>query len=408
VWQLFFTGIGLVQAASQLRPFLDVLYLPKWLSALAVVASFMLLGRGRLSTRLAAPFSVAVGVVAIGLLAQIGDGLDARAVALAMTFLLTAITAFVIGPQTLARGWVRRAVWSGLLRGVTLGVVLGFAGGVLTLPAGLLYRGEKVRYFGLFNYPNIAGTIALTSVVLAGASSVAHRRFTPLLAILPMGGALALADARGTTLAAAAFVSLFVFLWLWRHRPRTRQLLAGGVLVFGTVGGYTVQRSGLSSRADIDKLASGRLETWGRSLAYLDSPVDWLFGVGLSRNHSFVSYTAAPTTGSEKGLVGMRGAATDSTYVDLITRTGLIGLTLFLVLIAILVKRVWCGWRGATKAADESAVALAALICAMLHMLTDSTTFTFGLTLAFVVWPLAGGAALRIALFGRYSARTVP
>src|SRR5207249_1105207 len=106
VWQLFFTGIGLVQAASQLRPFLDVLYLPKWLSALAVVASFMLLGRGRLSTRLAAPFSVAVGVVAIGLLAQIGDGLDARAVALAMTFLLTAITAFVIGPQTLARGWV--------------------------------------------------------------------------------------------------------------------------------------------------------------------------------------------------------------------------------------------------------------------------------------------------------------
>jgi O-antigen ligase len=394
-----------VQAASQLRPLLDVLYVPKWLSALAVVASFVLLGRDRLSTRLAVPFTLAVAVVAVGLLTQVGDGLDPRAFALATTFLLTAITAFVIGPQALARGWVRRAVWSGLLRGVSLGVVLGFAGGVLTLPAGLLFRDDKVRYFGLFNYPNIAGTIALTAVVLAGASSVAHRRLMPLLAILPMGSALALADARGATLAAAGFVSLSTFLWLWRHHPRTRQLLAAAVVAGVTFGAYKVVERGSPSRTDMEQFASGRLEAWGRSLAYLESPADWLFGVGLSRNHSFVGYTAAPTTESTKGLVGMRGAATDSTYVDLITRTGLVGLTLFLALVAFLAKRVWGGWDRGTRAADECAVALAALMAAMLHMLTDSTTFSFGLTLAFVVWPLAGGAAVRVALLARHSAR---
>jgi hypothetical protein len=403
---LLFAGIGLVQAAAQLRPFLDVLYVPKWLSAIAFVASLMLLGRGRLSTRLALPFSVAVGVVAVGLVAQLGDGLDTRAVALATTFLLTAITSLVIAPPALARGWVRRAVWSGLLRGVTLGVVFGFAGGVFALPAGLAFRDEQLRYFGLFNYPNIAGTIALTGVVLAGASSVAHRQLTPLLAILPMGAALALADARGSALAATAFVFLFAFLWLWRHRPGTRQLLAAVVLASCVVGGYKVVEGRLSSRTDIEKLASGRLETWRRSLAYLESPTDWLVGVGLSRNHSFVSYTAAPLTESRIGLVGMRGAATDSTYVDLITRTGLIGLTLFLLLIALLVMPSWHGWYRVTGAEEESAVALAALVAAMFHMLTDSTTFSFGLTLAFVVWPLAGGAAVRVALLSRQSART--
>jgi hypothetical protein len=90
----------------------------------------------------------------------------------------------------------------------------------------------------------------------------------------------------------------------------------------------------------------------------------------------------------------------------LITRTGVIGLALFLLLIALLVKPSWHGWYGLTRAADESAVALAALVAAMFHMLTDSTTFSFGLTLAFVVWPLAGGAAVRVALLSSQSART--
>ena len=113
-------------------------------------------------------------------------------------------------------------------------------------------------------------------------------------------------------------------------------------------------------------------------------------------------------TESQAGLVGMRGAATDSTYVDLITRTGLIGLALFLLLIALLAKGSWHGWFTVTRAADESAVALAAVVAAMLHMLTDSTTFSFGLTLAFVVWPLAGGASVRVALLSRHSADVRP
>ena len=101
-------------------------------------------------------------------------------------------------------GWVGRAVWSGLLLGVTLGVAFGFGGGVMTLPAGLAFRDEHIRYFGLFTHPNVAGTIALTGVVLAGASSVTHQRVTPLLAMIPMGAALALADARVSALAATA------------------------------------------------------------------------------------------------------------------------------------------------------------------------------------------------------------
>src|SRR5439155_1999978 len=113
-------------------------------------------------------------------------------------------------------------------------------------------------------------------------------------------------------LAAAGFFSLFAFLWLWRHRPWTRQLLSAVVVVGGTVGGYKALQSGLPSRTDIDRVASGRLETWGRSLAYLESPADWLVGVGLSRNHSFVSYTTAPLI--EARRVGIRGGATDSTY----------------------------------------------------------------------------------------------
>jgi len=406
-WQSFFAGIGLVQVVAQLRPFLEVLYVPKWLSAIAFVASLMLLGRGWLTTRLAIPFSIAVAVVAVGLLSQLGDGLDTRAVALATTFLLTAITSFVIAPQALARGWVRRAVWSGLLWGVTFGVVFGFAGGVLTLPAGLLFRDEQVRFFGLFAHPNLAGTVALTGVVLAGASSVASRRVAPLLAILPMGGALAFADARISVLAATAFVSVFAFLWLWHHRPTARPLVAAVVLASGAVGGYKEVENRLSSRADIEQFASGRLDTWRRSLAYLESPTDWLIGVGLSRNHSFASYTTARLTEARTtGLVGVRGAATDSTYVDMITRTGLIGLTLFLLLIALLMKPSWHGWYGVTGAEDESAVALAALVAAMFHMLTESTTFSFGVTLAFVVWPLAGSAAVRVALLSRQSART--
>ncbi len=404
---MLFGGIALVQTAAHLRPFLDVLYVPKWLSALAVVATFILLGRGRLSTRLALPFSIALGVVGVGFLAQLGDGLDTRAAALAATFLLTAATSLLIAPQALARGWVRRAVWSGLLWGVSLGVVFGFGGGILTLPAGLAFRDEHIRYFGLFTHPNVAGTIALTGVVLAGATSVALRRLMPLLAMLPMGAALAFADARVSALAAMAFVSLFAFFWLWHHRPRTRPLVAAVMLAFGAVGGYKIVEQRLTSRTDVEQFASGRVETWRRSLAYLESPADWLVGVGLSRNHSFVSYTTAPLTEARTtGLVGVRGAATDSTYVDLITRTGLIGLTLFLSLIALLAKPSWYGWYESTRAADEAAVALAALVAAMLHMLTESTTFSFGLTLAFVVWPLAGATAVRVALISRQRART--
>ena len=141
--------------------------------------------------------------------------------------------------------------------------------------------------------------------------------------------------------------------------------------------------------ATLNLVSTGRWANWVQSLSYLDGPVQWTFGLGLSRNLSFV----APTTDFP---VPVRGANADNIYVDLLGRAGISGLSCFLLLAASLALRIGGGLRRASpRRASDCALGLAVLAATLVLGLTNSSVLTWGWLHAMVAWPLVAGVAIR-------------
>lgn len=393
-WQVVLALLGFVQVVATFTALLDRLYVAKWLAGLAILGCYFALGRCKVSMALLGEFALLVTVLAISLLSQLGDTLDGRAMGLAASYLLTATAAFLVAPCAFRRRSVQRIVWPAMLLGVSVATLLGEYLGVLDLLSSVSLDQGRWRFAGAFYQPNAAGTAGLLGVILAGAAFNATRRWIYLTAVPPLAVVMVLADSRGSLLAAGAFFAVWAIAraarWPTRH---IATVSCFGVLV---LLGYGLLHSGNLGLPDtthaqtaLNEVSTGRWASWTEALSYLDGPVRWAFGLGLSRNFSFAGRgTAWP--------VPVRGSDADNFYVDLLGRVGIVGLVLFLSIVGGLALRLVRGLRQASpRTASDRALGLAVLGGTLVLGATNSGIVTWGWLHAMVAWPLVAAAATR-------------
>jgi O-antigen ligase len=394
IWQSAFACLAFIQIVATFLIFQERLYLTKWIAGLALILCFFILGRYKLSSALAIEFALIISLIGLGFVSQLGDNLDVRAMQLGASYTMTALTAFVVAPATFSRRSVHTFVWPGLLIGVSIGTLLAIYLGLRNPIASFTAHEGRVRFFGLFATPNSAGTAGLIGVILAGAAFRHTKRWHYLLFIPAFAAVIALAHSRGSLLAVTAFISTWAAAALLaRLSTQSARLLslASIIAIVAATMFYTTSydRSRLFP-TDLNQLSSGRWNNWSRSLSYLDSPPRWLFGLGLSRNFSFMPDVAV-------GKVTVRGSNADNIYVDLLGRTGIVGLALFLGTVGIVVVRLTRGLKIAPPIrAQDCALCIAAVIATLVLGLTESGVLTWGWLHAMVVWPLSSSTAAKI------------
>jgi hypothetical protein len=335
-----------------------------------------------------------MAILGIGFLAQLSDTLDARAVAIAASYTLTAAGAFLIAPCTFRRRAIQRLVWPAMLVGTAIATLLGEYLGFRAVLQSFSITEGRWRFWGAFNFPNSAGMAGLIGVILAAAAFHATRKWRYLWFVAPFTVVMLLADSRGSLLAALAFVGTLAIMRVARWRPE--RLALALCLALAALPGFGLLHSSSLEWPDTSHLemslnlfSTGRWDVWKESLAYLDSPLQWIFGLGLSRNLSFVGrWSFVP--------VPIYGGNADSFFVDLLGRTGLLGVAIFLVIIGWLTVRLCLGLRGAPeRPASDRAQGMAVLVATIVLGLTNSVIFTWGWLHAMVAWPLMVGSATR-------------
>lgn len=386
--------LAFLQVAGMFTAWAASLYVVKWLAGLGIGLCFFLLGRCRFSRELSTEFALVVAILVIGLVAQLGDSIDGRAVALTASYAMTAATAFLIGPRALRRRSVQRIVWPGMLLGVTIGAILAEYLGFQDFFNAISASSGRLRFSGAFFTPNSAGSAGLIGVILAAAAFEAKPRWRYLTPVPVFIVVMILADSRGSLLAALTFVAALPILRMARWPPQrvaiTLCLAAVGLLCLGTVlaGRIDWPAAGELEPA-LNRISTGRWANWKEALDYLEGPLRWMFGLGMSRNFSFAyQETDFP--------VPVRGWNADNFFIDLLGRTGLVGLLLFVVMTGSLAMKMWRGLKlGPPRDVSQHVLGLAVLAATVVLGGTNSLIFTWSWLQAMVAWPLVAASATR-------------
>lgn len=395
-WQLILAILAFIQVAGTYNTWTERLYLGKWLAGLAIALSYFMLGRCRISRELTTEFAMLVAVLAIGLLAQLSDTIDGRALALVTSYTMTGTTAFLVAPAALRRRSVQRIIWPALLLGVTVATVLGIYLGFQDIFNALTVTTDRVRFGGAFYSANAAGVAGLIGVILAVAAfETKHRwRYLDLATIPFFMVVLFLSGSRGSVVAAIAYLAVIPILRIARWPPQRAgialSLGAMGLIVLGILMAGMIDWPAPGQwQPVLNRFSSGRWTNWKDALSYLDGPLRWMFGLGMSRNFSFAfQETNFP--------VPVRGSNADNFFIDILGRTGIVGLLLILGIIGSLALRMWRGVRGGSPGnASQCILGLAALTSTLVLGQTNSVIFTWAWLQAMVAWPLIGAAATR-------------
>jgi O-antigen ligase len=393
-WQIVLGALAFLQVVAMFSALADPLYVAKWVGGVALLVCFLALGHWRISTEFLREFGAVIAILGIGFIAQLADALDSRAVAIAVTYALTAAGAFLIAPCTFRRRSIQRLVWPAMLWGVAIATLLGEYLGSRDVLRSFSITEGRWRFWGGFNLPNSAGTAGLIGVILAVAAFHSTRRRRYLVFVVPFTVVMLLADSRGSVLAALAFLGTIALVRVSRWRTEQIALAVctavAAVLGLGLLNSSSLAWPDLShAQMNLNLYSTGRWDTWQQALDYLETPLQWIFGLGLSRNLSFVGrWTYLP--------VPIRGSNADNFFVDLLGRTGIVGVALFLVMMAWLAVRLCAGLRRTpARAASDRAQGIAVLTATFVLGLTNSVIFTWGWLHAMVAWPLVTEAAIR-------------
>jgi len=376
--------------AATFRDLEERLYVAKWVAAGVVLVTLLGLGRGRLTAQLASPFALLCAAVSVGLLAQLSENLDSRALQVGFGIILTGFIAFVLAPASMRVRWVAKTVWQGLLLGVLAGVVVSLLLGLLHPERALLVEAGRVRFLGYFQRVNSAGWYGFVGVVLVAATTITtHRRAYLLLLPVFIAPVLA-ANSRGSIVSLVALGTLWLVALFTRTAWRLKLaalavtlVLVAGIGVSGTQDAWL--RLVSPQRMDLSLLTSGRWTNWTNSLAYLEGPLRWTVGRGLSRNVSFV-----------EGSAGLLGGESDNFYVDLIGRAGLLGAVLFIAPLAMIGARLAVRFRDAKRPLEPAGAFFLALFgSVVLYGLVESHMFTAGTLHGIVIWSFLSRAAVQ-------------
>ncbi len=244
----------------------------------------------------------------------------------------------------------RQARWlaAAFVAGATASVLWGAAKGGLSMPTGAASEvaDSAGRFQGGAGDPNYLAAVLVPAIMLAGGLAVRKapvQRVLLAVATVIIAIGLAATQSRGGLLAAC--VCAVVALVIWRER---RALIAGLIALAGVAAGsYFLLKPSAWTRILESNQGSGRVDIW--TIAWRIVHAHPFVGVGFGQFPEVsVHYVLQPGALQYIGLIVENQIVVHNLYLALWVEGGIVGLLLFLVLVAVSLAS---GWR-ATKSFD--------------------------------------------------------
>lgn len=292
-------------------------------------------------------------------------------------WLVAGVIVLVISTVLTDRRYLRLGVGA-LVLGAVVSVGLGLFGGAVQEPSAASAEATG-RIVGGSGDPNFLAAGTVPAIVLAAGLAVGSTRLTTRVAaggaivLLTIG--LAASESRGGFVAAIV-AALAVVVLAKRHRAWGVALILG---VLGVAAAWFSTDPAAWERLSDFNDSNGRSELWGVALQmWQDHPIG---GVGLQ---SFVdnagSYVRALGSLEYSEFLTEQPKVVHSLYLQLLAESGVVGVVLYVTIVAMAVR---AAWRGATlfeRAGDTAMAALARSVIVALVAMLASATFISGAT----------------------------
>lgn len=275
---------------------------------------------------------------------------------------------FVIVATTIAKPRHAYLIVAGFVAGAALSVAIGiFSGGLSTSATALDTATQSDgRFQGGGGDPNFLAAGLVPAVVLAGALLSAARgaivRWSLVVTMGLIGLGLAATQSRGGLVAAGvALVAALVF-----SRRKGPVLATVAVIVVASAGWFATSPTAWHRISDFNGGGTGRTELWTVGWRiYQEHPA---LGIGLN-NFRVESnrYVRRPGKLEFVNLISERPDVVHNAYLQLLVETGVIGLALFVGVIAACLRAAWLAARrfealGDNRLGDLSRAVLVACI----------------------------------------------
>lgn len=326
--------------------------------------------------RAQAPLLALLGAFLTWLLLSISWATDpGNAMAQNLNWLIAGVIFILVTTACMTRD---RATWIAVafVVGASLSVLAGIAGldaPVTALAEQELSDAERGRFSGASGDPNYLAAGALPAVILL-AGLVRRKRsslvngFLLVPAVLLLFGFAASESRGGMVAATVALLAAFIF---FKHR-RGRLILAVLVLSALAAFWFWISPESLARMTASDDGGNGRTELWQVALRmWQDHPIA---GVGLN-NYIVESagYVREPGNLEAVQLIAERPHVAHNTYLQMLAETGLVGLTLFLAVIAGCLGAAWSASKAFARQDDHGMANLStAALVAMLAVVASS------------------------------------
>ncbi len=259
---------------------------------------------------------------------------------------LIAIVAFVLVLTTLHTPRDVATIAVAFIVGAVLSVLFGLYNGALTASATSASESAlQSRFTGGGGDPNVQAAGFLVAIFLcAGLWSLARRgatRVALVLAFITVTIGFFATQSRGGMLA-LAFAALAGFVLLPSQRKRLLGLAAAACVGLGVIA--VVNAGAIARMTDFGGGSSGRDDLWAVAWrVFQDHP--W-FGIGISNFQTVEPrYTLKSGVLTRVDLVAEAPHLVHNVYLQLLTETGIVGLLLFLVVIAGCLRASWLAAR---------------------------------------------------------------
>jgi O-antigen ligase len=288
----------------------------------------------------------------------------------------------------------------GFVIGAAISVTIGiFSGGLTTSATALETAGAgDGRLQGGGGDPNYLAAGLVPAFVLAGALLSRARgpiaRWSIVVTMGLLGLGLAATQSRGGLVAAGvALIAALVF-----SRRRGAVLATVGVIVVSAAAWFATSPTAWQRVSHFDGGGTGRTELW--TVGWRIYQEHALLGVGLNnfRAESF-RYVRRPGKLQFVNLISERPDVVHNTYLQLLVETGVIGLGLFLTVIAACLRAAWLAGRKFEAIGDDRLSELSrTVLVACIGMLSASVFVSNGADSRLWIILALGPALLAIAV----------
>jgi O-antigen ligase len=352
-----------------------ILVLLGWVGVLATPGSRL----PELVERLRGPL-IAVGALVLWVLLSMAWAEESPSDIASVTAWGVAGAIFLVGATALATPRYLRLAAGAFVLGAVVSVAIGLAGSGLPPAASTGMDGvQQGRVVGGSGDPNVLAAGIVPAIALAaGLAAGARRALIRMIALLAIGIlsiGLAATESRGGLVAAVvALVAALVVARRQRIWILASMLLVGSLLV----GWFSVDPDGWSRVTDLSEKGSGRSELWTVAWQmWQDHPVA---GVGLEGFlHNGGDYVRTLGALEFADFIVEKPKLVHNTYLQLLAETGIVGLALYLTVIAV---SVGCAWRATVRferAGNAAMVSLGrAVLVAVLAVLATSFFISAG------------------------------